>query len=204
MVDKQIVIVEGRMGQGMTMVATTLATEEAELAKRSGKTCVEVAWAVAKEEKKAMTYIPNKLYSKFVELMPILCVDVLIHDGEGSILLVKRKQEPAKGKWWLIGGRVLKGEGLLAAVQRKCWEEVGLNVYNIHALEPFEFFWNTSEQGGSTHTVPIVYTAQVKGELSEAVLDETSEGFKIIGYDVVLVDNSFDPYLKKVVDNTNH
>ena len=63
-------------------------------------------WFYLRNKGEDMSYIEEELYSKFVELMPIPCVDVLIHDDEGNILLVNRNQEPAKDKWWIIGGRL--------------------------------------------------------------------------------------------------
>ena len=40
--------------------------------------------------------------------------------------MVKRKYNPAKGKWWLPGGRVFFGESLVSAVKRKLREEIGV------------------------------------------------------------------------------
>jgi len=54
--------------------------------------------------------IQENLYKKILEYLPILCVDVIIKDLNGSILLIKRNNEPLKGEWWVIGGRVLHGE----------------------------------------------------------------------------------------------
>jgi len=51
----------------------------------------------------------------------------LIHKG-GKVLLVKRNNEPNKGRWALPGGLVELGEKVEDAVRREVKEEVGLDV----------------------------------------------------------------------------
>ena len=146
-----------------------------------------------------MNNIPNDLYAKIVEHMPILCVDVLVHDGKGNVLLVKRNQEPAKGKWWFVGGRVLKGERLPDCVKRKCHEEVGLEVYNIQSLATHEFFWGIGAQGCPTHTVPLVYSAQAD-DLGIVQVDSTSDEFKVADADEILFNGEYDDYVRDVLE----
>ena len=47
---------------------------------------------------------------------------------EGSILLIKRGREPAKGLWAVPGGKVHFGETLQEAATREALEETGLEV----------------------------------------------------------------------------
>ncbi|MEU3275273.1 NUDIX domain-containing protein [Saccharomonospora sp. NPDC006951] len=56
------------------------------------------------------------------------CVGGLVHDEAGRLLLIKRRNEPARGKWSLPGGRVERGETDAAAVVREVLEETGLHV----------------------------------------------------------------------------
>ena len=71
--------------------------------------------------------ISRELYSQILEHMPIPAVDfVLVHNHQ--VLLALRKDEPAKGQWWIPGGRVLKNETLETAVKRKALQEVGVEV----------------------------------------------------------------------------
>ena len=54
--------------------------------------------------------IPLELYKRIHKTMPIPCVDVVIRHKD-RFLLCKRKNEPAKGLYWFVGGRVLKEIG---------------------------------------------------------------------------------------------
>ena len=47
---------------------------------------------------------------------------------KGSLLIVKRDREPAKGQWSLPGGRVETGETLREALLREVREETGIDV----------------------------------------------------------------------------
>lgn len=75
-------------------------------------------------------FLPSDIYRKLVLDCVICCVDCLIvrrtELGKKECLLVERSSEPAKGLWWLPGGRLLKGETFFAAARRKAQQETGL------------------------------------------------------------------------------
>jgi len=74
------------------------------------------------------TFIPQELYNQILRSVPIACVDLVIVSREGALLL-KRKDAPARGQWWIPGGRVFRGERLKDAARRKALDEVGLSCY---------------------------------------------------------------------------
>ena len=65
----------------------------------------------------------NFIYSR----VPRLCVDIIIKDKKG-ILLINRSVPPEPGKWHLPGGTVHKGELLEQSVKRISHEELGLKI----------------------------------------------------------------------------
>lgn len=63
-----------------------------------------------------------------MELEVVLAVGVVITDGEGRVVLVKRGKEPQRGRWSVPGGSVEAGESLVEAAAREALEETGLHV----------------------------------------------------------------------------
>lgn len=110
-----------------------------------------------------MSFIQTELYKQIIEVLPVLCVDIVIKNPRGECLLIKRANEPKKGHWWVIGGRVLKGETCAEAAIRKIREEVSLNVKDVVPIGYFELINDAHPFGMKTpyHTVSVVYEAFV-------------------------------------------
>jgi ADP-ribose pyrophosphatase YjhB (NUDIX family) len=60
-------------------------------------------------------------------LRPFVGIGVIVWRGD-KVLLVKRKNPPAQGKWGLPGGKQEIGETIFAAAVREAREETGLDV----------------------------------------------------------------------------
>jgi 8-oxo-dGTP diphosphatase len=65
---------------------------------------------------------------------PLVGVGAVIVEN-GRVLLVRRGQEPLKGKWTLPGGMLELGEALLEGVVREVREETGLVVEPVELVE---------------------------------------------------------------------
>ena len=101
--------------------------------------------------------IPNDFYRQIVDVLPILCVDLIIIK-DGKYLLVKRKNKPFKGIYWSPGGRVLKGEKITRAIYRIAMQEVGLKVKVISFAGFYEGFYKENEQKVAiSHTVSLTF-----------------------------------------------
>ena len=59
---------------------------------------------------------------------PKVAAAVLVTRYDGSVLLVRRVNEPFRGLWTLPAGFVNSGEDPASAAERECLEETGLNV----------------------------------------------------------------------------
>jgi colanic acid biosynthesis protein WcaH len=66
--------------------------------------------------------IPKKLNKEeFIEVLdrtPLIAIDLIIKDEKNRILLGKRTNEPAKGMWFVPGGRIFKNESIEEAFKR--------------------------------------------------------------------------------------
>lgn len=114
-------------------------------------------------------WIPADEWKTIVANVPIVSVDLLIrHDG--GVLLGRRTNDPAKGYWFVPGGRVLKGESRRDAVHRVASQELGVDVEIVESLGAFEHRYETSD-----------------------VADVDSKEYLANGYVVDLVDGEFTP-----------
>ncbi|TMM31218.1 NUDIX hydrolase [Polaribacter aestuariivivens] len=69
-----------------------------------------------------------------------LSVDAVVfgyEEGNISVLLIKRKYAPYKGKWAIPGGFVLNNESLEEAVERELHEETGIKISYLEQLYTF-------------------------------------------------------------------
>lgn len=64
----------------------------------------------------------------------IHCVGAIIFNTDDELLVIKRGQEPAVGRWTLPGGRIEPGESAEDAVAREVLEETGLVVTAIREV----------------------------------------------------------------------
>jgi colanic acid biosynthesis protein WcaH len=119
--------------------------------------------------------IPNDIYEKILEIMPIPCVDLLVENESGELLLVHRANEPAMGQWWLPGGRVHFAELREAAARRKLLEECGLEGENFKEVKTVDLILPRLS-GGYTHGITTIFAAKVAPG-SIVKLDEQSHQF---------------------------
>jgi colanic acid biosynthesis protein WcaH len=96
--------------------------------------------------------IPQGLYNQILENMPIACVDIAVVSG-GKILLVLRKDAPARGQWWLPGGRVLKGEKMRDTARRKAIEEIGIDCHVGPIIHTAETIFPDGPDGIPVHSI---------------------------------------------------
>ena len=89
---------------------------------------------------------------------PKLTVDGIILKDE-KILLVKRKNDPFKGKWALPGGFVEYGEKTEDAVAREVLEETGLKT----TVDKTIGVYSDPNRDPRGHTITVVYRLNIKG-----------------------------------------
>lgn len=137
-------------------------------------------------------FIDEELYKKILEVLPIACVDCVV-THEGRFLLSRRTNKPAQGQWWLLGGRILKGETLEEAAQRKMRQEIGTEVESLKFLTGKETIFPDSAQGPSSHTVNFVFTSTV----DPAAIRKDAQSAELQWF--AKIDPSWDPYVKAML-----
>ena len=117
---------------------------------------------------------------------PALTVDVIVRDGN-RVLLVKRKNNPFKGKWALVGGFVEYGEKVEEAAKRECREETGLEV----ELERLVGVYSDPNRDPRGHVVSICFLARVVGGKLKAGSDaREAKFFKKIPWNELAFDHA--------------
>lgn len=126
-----------------------------------------------------MSMIPLNQYIEILRILPIFCVDVVVRNSRGKYLLLKRTNEPKKGQWWVIGGRVNKGETMEDAAIRKVKEEIGSRVKNLCPIGYFELVNGKNPFGVSFkyHSLSVVFSTVIDDKTA-IKLDHQSEKFK--------------------------
>lgn len=65
-------------------------------------------------------------FAGVARLTPLVAIDLIVRAPDGRILLGERKNEPARGSFFVPGGRITKNETLAAAFRRITRAELGV------------------------------------------------------------------------------
>jgi len=87
---------------------------------------------------------------------PIVGVSAVIFVDK-SVLLVLRKQEPARGKWSLPGGAVELGESILEALARELQEELSIKIAVGGLVGVFDKIFHDHQNQVQYHYVVVDY-----------------------------------------------
>jgi NADH pyrophosphatase NudC (nudix superfamily) len=99
-------------------------------------------------------------------------VAVLIEDGEGRVLFIRRGREPAKGKLAMAGGFTDPGETGEAATRREIREELGLELGELVYVGAWP---NVYHAGGFVvHVLDVFYRARLATTEMTLDADEVS------------------------------
>jgi len=141
--------------------------------------------------------IPDELYYKILENVPICCVDLVIVQNS-KILLIKRATEPEKNLWGFVGGRVLKKESLLKAAKRKAIEEIGVEVDVGEMIGIYETIFDKGPYPSlktGVHTINITFFAKLKNPIERIKTDKFILEYKWFNE----LNDGVSEYVKKVL-----
>jgi colanic acid biosynthesis protein WcaH len=103
-------------------------------------------------------FLESDIFKIIVDSMPLISIDLVVANPVGQVLLGQRLNRPAKGYWFVPGGRVQKGETLDQAFMRLTRVELGVTHQRTHAqfLGVYEHFYEDSFFGRDVGTHYIV------------------------------------------------
>ncbi len=120
--------------------------------------------------------LPPEQFIEVIEKTPLVSVDLVFRDEEGRVLVGRRANEPARGLWFVPGGRVCKDERIAEAFRRLCAEEIGrpMAIDQGRFLGAYEHLYDTNfagKRGVTTHYVTLGFEVPLDGQ-AEIVLDD--------------------------------
>ena len=125
------------------------------------------------------TFLDQDTFKVVVDSAPLISIDLVVRSANGTVLLGKRTNRPAKGFWFVPGGRVLKGEKLADAFRRLCLAELGIefSIDQANYLGLYEHFYNDSALSAtmSTHYVVNAFVITLTKNITELPQDQHSE-----------------------------
>jgi ADP-ribose pyrophosphatase YjhB (NUDIX family) len=99
---------------------------------------------VTGERQQLGTFLPDSIYAAVLDALVICCADAaIVH--QGLWLIAKRAWEPHPD-WWVIGGRMRKGELIEQALQRNLRRELHLDLPEDRLRTIIGYYsqiWNT-------------------------------------------------------------
>jgi len=113
--------------------------------------------------------LDRETFIDVVKHTPLVSIDLVVMDNNERVLLGHRRNEPARGFWFVPGGRILKDETLATALYRISRNELGIeySIENAEFLGCYEHLYNNnfaSVPGISTHYVVLAYNITLAPE----------------------------------------
>lgn len=102
-------------------------------------------------------YLSDEEYDFIYSRSPRICVDLLIRNSKGEVLLTKRDIEPYKDHWHFPGGRIKFRESAADAIKRILKGELGqeINITPIHS--GYCEFPEEVQKGQDRHSISLVH-----------------------------------------------
>jgi len=118
--------------------------------------------------------------AQVVRLAPLVSIDLIIEDGQGRVLLGMRTNTPARGYWFVPGGRILKNERITQAFERVVKNELGLelNYDQAEFVGVFEHIYSTNfalAEDFGTHYVVLAHRVKLPGAVDISADNQHSE-----------------------------
>ncbi len=146
------------------------------------------------------SYLPLHDFKQVVQHAPLFAVDLVIVNSQNEVLMGERINAPAKGFWFVPGGRVYKNERFEQALQRIAKSELGLilkSVNQLALLGLYEHFYKDSSFSKEVSTHYINATHVLRLECDELNLPkEQHSQYRWLGVQTLKKDASVHQYSK--------
>lgn len=91
--------------------------------------------------------LTDEEFINIIKLTPLISIDFIVKNKRNEILLGKRVNSPARGYYFVPGGRILKDETINDAFLRLSLTELGISIpkdlWNFHGV--YEHFYEDNK-----------------------------------------------------------
>lgn len=115
-----------------------------------------------------------------VDATPLVSIDLILRNERGEVLLGRRANRPARGLWFVPGGRIRKNERVNEALQRISERELGVRIAQAKLLGAFDHIYPDNFLGApdvNTHYVVLGMAAELPSDRAFTV-DQQHEELK--------------------------
>jgi colanic acid biosynthesis protein WcaH len=136
-----------------------------------------------------------------VRSAPLVSIDLIVPDRQGRYLLGRRTNRPARGSWFVPGGRVLKDERLDAAFLRLTLAELGRPIERaaatFHGVYEHLYDDNAGGDDFSTHYVVLAHALPPMELELGALPREQHADYRLAARDELCADPAVHPYTRR-------
>lgn len=111
----------------------------------------------------------NSAFASIIASTPLVSIDLIVRNDQGEVLLGKRNNRPARGYWFVPGGRIRKSERSRDALARIAQEELGIGAVDGKLLGVFDHLYEDnvfSIPGLGTHYVALGYQLDISNAVA--------------------------------------
>lgn len=140
-----------------------------------------------------------KDFEYLVRIAPLFALDFVIINEKEQLLVGQRKNAPAKGYWFVPGGRVFKNESQEDAIKRISKSEIGyeLRLNELSLLGIYDHFYDDSfhDNNISTHYINATHAIRVEQRFLSLPSEQHSK-YRWVTINEISVDSSIHYYSK--------
>lgn len=113
----------------------------------------------------AQAYLTDEEYDFIYSRSPRICVDLLIKNSKGEVLLTKRDIEPYKDHWHFPGGRIKFRETVEDAIKRILKGELEQEIDVVPMMLGFCEFLEEVQKGQDRHSISLVHLIDLPNDI---------------------------------------
>ena len=145
------------------------------------------------------TALEQQVFLDIVAHAPLVSIDLIVANARDNVLLGQRVNAPARGTWFVPGGRIRKNETMATAYARVCGDELGVaqDIRQAMFAGVYEHFYDDNFAGASgisTHYVVMTYRLTIPDSLS--LPHHQHRAYRWMRPDDIVADDSVHPYTR--------